>query len=174
MSSPQNVSAVEPSHILTLSSGIHKIPNSTNEPACGDRWYPDAFQRNRRSGNLPPAKLGISTQSFSIKGPQNPEKIHITNILQNRSQIVNKMTQSDAPWLEGIDGSEARKLIESNSQVIRVIAGPGSGKTTCLQSRIQKLVMKDGIAPSRIYVGTFTRAIAKELRNRIDSNSSGL
>ena len=79
------------------------------------------------------------------------------------------MTQSDAPWLEGIDGSEARKLIESNSQVIRVIAGPGSGKTTCLQSRIQKLVMKDDIAPSRIYVGTFTRAVANELRNKIDT-----
>lgn len=85
------------------------------------------------------------------------------------SQIVSKMTQSDAPWLEGINGSEARKLIESNSQVIRVIAGPGSGKTTCLQSRIQKLVMKDDVDPSRIYVGTFTRAIAKELRNTIDT-----
>ena len=78
------------------------------------------------------------------------------------------MTQSNSPWLEGIDGADAQKLIESNSQVIRVVAGPGSGKTTCLKSRIQKLIMKDNIDPSKIFVGTFTRAIAKELRDKID------
>ena len=82
---------------------------------------------------------------------------------------VNTMTESDSPWLEGIDGPEARKLVESNEQVIRVNAGPGSGKTTCLQSRIQRLMKKDNIDPSRIFVGTFTRAIARELRDKIDN-----
>ena len=84
------------------------------------------------------------------------------------SKIVTKMTQSNAPWLEGIDGADAQNLIESDSQVIRVVAGPGSGKTTCLKSRIQKLIMKDNIDPSKIFVGTFTRAVAKELRDKID------
>lgn len=72
-----------------------------------------------------------------------------------------------APWLEGIEGREARELIESNSQIIRVVAGPGSGKTTCLKRRIQRLVQNDGIDPKTIFAGTFTRAIARELKESL-------
>ena len=71
------------------------------------------------------------------------------------------------PWIEGIEGSAAQDLIESNSRVIRVVAGPGSGKTTCLKRRIQRLVQKDKVSPTTIFVGTFTRAIAKELRESL-------
>ena len=45
--------------------------------------------------------------------------------------------ESEPPWLEGIEGINARQLIESDAHVVRVIAGPGSGKTTCLKRRIQ-------------------------------------
>ena len=61
-----------------------------------------------------------------------------------------------SPWLEGIEGSDARELIESNDKVVRVIAGPGSGKTTCLKRRIQRLVQKDEADPTTMFVGTFT------------------
>jgi DNA helicase-2/ATP-dependent DNA helicase PcrA len=72
-----------------------------------------------------------------------------------------------APWLEGIEGCAAHKLIESNDTVTRVVAGPGSGKTTCLKRRIQRLVQKEEVDPQKIFVGTFTRAIAKELRDAL-------
>ena len=72
-----------------------------------------------------------------------------------------------APWLEGIEGCAAHKLIESNDTVTRVVAGPGSGKTTCLKRRIQRLVQKEEVDPQKIFVGTFTRAIAKELREAL-------
>ena len=72
-----------------------------------------------------------------------------------------------SPWLEGMEGSDAHELIESNDKVIRVIAGPGSGKTTCLKRRIQRLVQKDEVDPTTMFVGTFTRAIAKELREAL-------
>lgn len=71
------------------------------------------------------------------------------------------------PWLDGIEGDTARDLIESNDRIIRVIAGPGSGKTTCLKRRIQRLVQKDGVDPRTIFAGTFTRAIARELRKAL-------
>ena len=74
------------------------------------------------------------------------------------------------PWLEGIDGDAARELIESNEQVIRVIAGPGSGKTTCLKRRIQRLVQKNSVDPKTIFTGTFTRAIAKELQKTLGAD----
>ena len=81
--------------------------------------------------------------------------------------VIEASVNTPAPWLKGIEGSDAHSLIESNDQVIRVIAGPGSGKTTCLKRRIQRLVQKNGVNPATIYVGTFTRAIAKELQDAI-------
>ena len=71
-------------------------------------------------------------------------------------------------WLDGIEGEDAQELVESDSSVIRVVAGPGSGKTTCLKGRIQRLIEKDKIDPKKIFVGTFTRTIARELEKNLD------
>jgi superfamily I DNA/RNA helicase len=70
----------------------------------------------------------------------------------------------DLPWLTGIEGEHVRELILSDVPVICVIAGPGSGKTTGIKRRVQRLVQRDGVEPTGIFVGTFTRAIAGELR----------
>ena len=74
---------------------------------------------------------------------------------------------STAPWLEGIEGETASSLIDSNAPIIRVIAGPGAGKTTCLKRRIQRLVQRDRVNPETIFVGTFTRAVANELTDAL-------
>ena len=81
--------------------------------------------------------------------------------------VIDVAESRPSPWLEGIEGNDARELIESNDNVIRVIAGPGSGKTTCLNRRIQCLVQKNEADPRTMFVGTFTRAIAKELREAL-------
>ena len=80
--------------------------------------------------------------------------------------IISSAGQTPA-WLEGIEGREAQELIESDSKVIRVVAGPGSGKTTCLKRRLQRLVEQQQINPERVFAGTFTRAIARELRDAL-------
>lgn len=51
---------------------------------------------------------------------------------------------------------------------VLVIAGPGSGKTKTLVDRIVNLVKK-GVAPEAIMVGTFTEKAAKELITRISN-----
>lgn len=50
-----------------------------------------------------------------------------------------------------------------------VDAGPGTGKTATLCSRIAWLIDNDGINPSSIWVVSFTRTAVNELRNRIGS-----
>lgn len=71
------------------------------------------------------------------------------------------------PWLDGIRGEALPRLIASAAQVIRVVAGPGSGKTTGLKRRVQRLVQGEGVPPEKIFVGTFTRAIAGELADAL-------
>ena len=74
---------------------------------------------------------------------------------------------TDAPWLDDVEGDALPELILSDAPVIRVIAGPGSGKTHGLKRRIRRLVERDGVNPNRIFVGTFTRAIAFELAREL-------
>jgi superfamily I DNA/RNA helicase len=71
------------------------------------------------------------------------------------------------PWLDGVDGEYLPRLVLSDSPVIRVVAGPGCGKTHGIKRRIQRLLERDSIEPTRIYVGTFTRAIAEELGHEL-------
>ena len=52
-----------------------------------------------------------------------------------------------------------------------VLAGPGSGKTSVLISHIQQLITNGHARPEDILVVTFTRAAAKEMRERFLKNS---
>ena len=47
-----------------------------------------------------------------------------------------------------------------------VLAGPGSGKTTVITNRVRYLTEKAGVDPSHILVITFTRAAAREMKER--------
>ena len=49
---------------------------------------------------------------------------------------------------------------------LRVIAGPGTGKTTTLTARVQYLLER-GVMPERILLLTFTRRSAREIVNRV-------
>ena len=77
------------------------------------------------------------------------------------------MNENKSPWFDGIVGAPARALIESNERLIRVVAGPGAGKTTCLKRRTRRLLEARGIEPAAVFVGTFTRAIARELSEEL-------
>lgn len=59
-----------------------------------------------------------------------------------------------------------QKAIETQANRVLVVAGPGSGKTTTLISRIQHLIV-GGQHPMWICVITFTNAAARELRERL-------
>lgn len=49
---------------------------------------------------------------------------------------------------------------------LRVIAGPGTGKTTTLTARVEVLLER-GVAPERILLLTFTRRAARDIVNRV-------
>ena len=60
-----------------------------------------------------------------------------------------------------------RQAVESISPVTAVIAGPGTGKTKTLVSRLSYLISERGVKPSEITAVTFTNKAAEELRQRI-------
>jgi len=55
---------------------------------------------------------------------------------------------------------------------LRIIAGPGTGKTTTLTARVN-ILLERGVAPERILLLTFTRRSAREIVSRVRALRSG-
>lgn len=62
--------------------------------------------------------------------------------------------------------AEQQQAVFTEGQHVRVIAGPGSGKTRVVTARISRL-LAEGVEPWRIMAVTFTNKAAEELKTRI-------
>ena len=61
---------------------------------------------------------------------------------------------------------EQREAVVHKDGPLLVLAGPGSGKTAVITHRTQKLIQEYKVAPSSILVVTFTKAAARQMRER--------
>ena len=61
---------------------------------------------------------------------------------------------------------EQQQAVSHKDGALLVLAGPGSGKTAVITHRTQKLITEYQVAPSSILVVTFTKAAARQMRER--------
>jgi superfamily I DNA/RNA helicase len=75
------------------------------------------------------------------------------------------------PWNQGVRGEQVLPLINDDAPVLRVEAGPGTGKTFGLARRVQRIVHPRGLGvpPDDVLVVAFNRVIASDLRREICS-----
>ncbi len=66
--------------------------------------------------------------------------------------------------------SQSRAVAHGEGPAL-VLAGPGSGKTLVITNRIQYLIEQKHVRPETILVITFTKAAAKQMRERFDAQS---
>lgn len=64
--------------------------------------------------------------------------------------------------------TEQRAAVMTEDAAVAVVAGPGTGKTKTLVSRIAYLIKNRGIKPGTIAAVTFTNQAAAELRERLE------
>jgi DNA helicase-2/ATP-dependent DNA helicase PcrA len=74
---------------------------------------------------------------------------------------------ADAPHLVALNPEQLR-IVTAPWAALRVLAGPGSGKTRVLTSRVAHLVAS-GVAPGQILCITFTNKASLEMRERIEA-----
>ena len=72
--------------------------------------------------------------------------------------------ERDAPTLD----AHQMRVVESRAPRLMVEAGPGSGKTETISARVARMLTSGEFAPAQVAVVTYTRAMAVDLRRRID------
>ncbi len=75
-------------------------------------------------------------------------------------------------YLHNLNDEQLQVVLAGQGGALRVLAGPGSGKTRVLTSRVAHLVANK-VPPNKILCITFTVKAAKEMRERLD-HSMGL
>lgn len=91
-----------------------------------------------------------------------------------RSLLLPELTEprikdSDAPTPFDLDASQ-QEAVDWDDGPLLVDAGPGTGKTRTLVSRIQRLLDK-GVSPASILALTFSNKAAEEMRERVSEAS---
>lgn len=69
------------------------------------------------------------------------------------------------PWNDGLTGV-ALNIASVDTNLLRVMAGPGTGKSFAMKRRVSRL-LENGAAPERILAVTFTRTAAADLVKEI-------
>jgi superfamily I DNA/RNA helicase len=71
-------------------------------------------------------------------------------------------------WNTNLSGSHLQ-IAASTAPRIRVMAGPGTGKSFAMKRRIARLIEVDGVDPERILAVTFTRTAARDLEHELQN-----
>ncbi len=109
---------------------------------------------------------------LSFLGIQGPRKLTASKTAA-RQRDISKSPKREGTGpdyvlspLEGLNERQ-REAVTSDSPHTAVIAGPGTGKTKTLVSRIAYLINERGVKPSEITAVTFTNKAAAEMKERI-------
>lgn len=73
-------------------------------------------------------------------------------------------------WDDGLQqGTAAHSIAASTHDRIRVLAGPGAGKSFAMKRRVARLLEVEKVSPSKILAVTFTRVAAEDLHRELVS-----
>ncbi len=127
----------------------------------------DKSEIDMLSGQLSFIAPEIIEDKKNFTGEAQPAPVLADNCPSGGSEDTVKTAPPDIPYRLNREQWEA---VSSSSPAIAVIAGPGTGKTKTLVSRIAYLVEKCDVHPSRITAVTFTNKAANEMRTRLEKH----
>ncbi len=112
-----------------------------------------------------PNPKGMWTQKAPVQKEAAPAPEQ--TVPQTAPHTADAMRQTDMPY--GLN-REQWEAVSADDPAVAVIAGPGTGKTKTLVSRIAYLIETYGIPPCEITAVTFTNKAAGEMRARLKTH----
>lgn len=157
------ISLLTPSEISSLEGQLSFFI----EEGMGNEDSPEKIRSHRQTEVLRAARPEGGT---SVTEEKNDEE-HGAGISNSREGNVKE--NSSGLYEEAKLNPGQEEAVRALDRVTAVIAGPGSGKTKTLISRISYLLKERGIAPASITAVTFTNKAAEEMRSRLERLSGG-
>ena len=121
---------------------------------------------------LSPSEIEQFNGQISLFGAEIPKKTSKQQSKMQKSIIPASKETAAASTREHLN-TEQQKAVSDLQRVVAVIAGPGTGKTKTLVSRIAYLIEKQGVKPEEITAVTFTSQAAAEMRHRLEKSLGG-
>lgn len=133
----------------------------------------DKSEIDRLSGQL--CFIEAPEAATAEPATENPHIVKLISSLESgaiQKDSDARSNDADGPSSTAPYGLNAEQwmAVSSSEPAIAVIAGPGTGKTKTLVSRIAYLVEQCGISPSQITAVTFTNKAAREMRLRLEKH----
>lgn len=91
---------------------------------------------------------------------------------ETAAELLPERTTEPDGGFDGLNG-EQHMAVTAPDKTVAVIAGPGTGKTKTLVSKIAYLIERLGVKPSEITAVTFTNKAAGEMRERLEKRLGG-
>lgn len=110
------------------------------------------------------------TSLFGVEKPAQKLPARRTGLQKSSAGIQKPAAQKLA---DGALNEAQQEAVSADQRTVAVIAGPGTGKTKTLVSRIAYLVEELGVKPGEITAVTFTNQAAAEMRQRLEQRLGG-
>jgi DNA helicase II / ATP-dependent DNA helicase PcrA len=97
-----------------------------------------------------------------FRGRQDDNSLSELKELVTQSPVLGEIVYESSPLSSSIGKSPTDEIVASTAETLRIVAGPGTGKTYSLVRRVSSII-SSGIEPENILLVTFTRMAAKDL-----------
>lgn len=133
-------------------SSVRRIGDKSNSHVCQWLLLSDSSPKGPAWGSLLVAASLAGGQGVCHLGASSP-------VLRYRPGVM--------AWDTGLDkGSVAYSIASAVETRVRVIAGPGTGKSFAMKRRVARL-LESGVAPKELLAVTFTRVAAEDLHREL-------
>ena len=110
-------------------------------------------------------RLSGQTSLLELTGLSGKKQFQTQGVKQKKAPAEERT--EPAAQSAALLNAEQQQAVETAARCTAVVAGPGTGKTKTLVSRIAYLIESLGVSPSEITAVTFTRQAASEMLERL-------
>lgn len=175
------------SHRPTIDQTLDSFDNLLNSPgylrtsqvdlwkACLPHVWPDEWKTLQSTFTHPLFPVGLVEPGMvtKIARIQDIFKGNLHEVVERNRQFVASEMHANADYFERVESTplteEQRRAAIIDEDHNLLVAGAGSGKTSCVVGKIGYALRRNGIQPHEILALAFGRMAADELENRIQA-----